>query len=157
MKNIMNMVKKWAANIKKGEECENYLGDFLISKGYQVNRVVSWNYEKSDAVFGDAHKEGTLFSPDFLTCGNGELFFADSKGKSTTDFRGWVNKSDYDKYFDVMSKIDGIGFKLYFPIKDTGKIWVMDKLVDPSHFPTITANDGRSVYKIPTGHLRLCD
>lgn len=152
--NFLWMVRKWDDNFKKGKAGEQIVYSYLAKQGCQVNPIIPWNEEKSATVYDDSHKEDTTFSPDFLICGDKGIFFADSKGKNHNGTLGWINKSDYDKYYGIMQGMKGIGFKLYFPIFSTKQIWVMNELIEPSDFPKQSSNsDNRVIYKIPDQYL----
>lgn len=155
LQNIQQMVRKWEENLAKGKDGEEETAKFLISEGFQVNKIFSWNYDKSEKTFEDSHREDTVFSPDFLATGKNEVFFADSKGKTKLRFLGMVNKADYDRYFSMMQKIEGIGFRIYFPIQETGEIYVLQNLIEPKLPCGPSPSDGRLCYTIPKDYLNM--
>lgn len=152
--NLLQMVEDWKTRFLKGEKGEQETRNFLISKGFQVCKVFSWNYEKSEKTFDDNHKEDTIFSPDFIVSNNHEIFFADSKGKTNFSSLGIVNKAPYDKYWVTMQKLSGIGFKIFFPIQTTKKIYVLENLIDPKDLPPPRFSEKRLCYIIPNRHLK---
>lgn len=153
--NLLAMVQEWNENLRKGKDGEEIVYEYLVKQGYQVNVIASHNIEKSGITFNNDHKENTVFSPDFLACKGDEILFVDSKAKSHKGSLGWINVSDYEKYYDTMEKINGIGFRIYFPIKERNEIWVMEKLVSASEFPEpFPSTDGRLTYKIPEKFLK---
>jgi hypothetical protein len=156
IQNILKMVQGWNENFEKGEKGQAIVAVYLKKQGYQVNPIISHNAEKSGTTFGKNHKENTAFSPDFLACKVGETIFVDSKKKPHKGCLGWVNVSDYDKYYEVMKKVRGIGFKIYFPLEKEKEMWVLEKLYSAKkNFPKPekSPSDGRLVYKIPEKFL----
>lgn len=138
----------------KGEKGELETRNYLISQGYQVCKVFSWKYEKSETTFNDKHKEDIIFSPDLLVTNDSEIFFAESKGKTRLSSLGLFNKAPYDKYWKIMQKLQGIGFKTYFPISDTKEIYVLENLINPKDLPLARIIEGYLCYPIPTKHLK---
>lgn len=154
IENLLHLIEEWKTRFMKGEKGELETRNYLISQGYQVSKVFSWNFEKSETTFKDKHKEDIIFSPDFLVTNGKEIFFAEVKGKTSLSSLGLFNKAPYDKYWNIMQKLQGIGFKTYFPIEDTKKIYILENLIDPKDLPPARYIGGYLCYPIPNKHLK---
>ena len=140
-----------------GKIGEQLLKRFLIKQGYQVNPITPWNAKDEKKKYTIEQRieraNKTVFSPDMLVCIDKEhAFFADAKLKGYKNCNGWINKRDYDKYFHVIRSTSFIGFRIYFIIKETHEIYVLNKLIDPKDFPITQQSDGE-VYVIPAENL----
>lgn len=91
--NLLHLIEDWKTRFMKGEKGELETRNYLISQGYQVCKVFSWKYEKSETTFNDKHKEDIIFSPDLLVTNDSEIFFAESKGKTRLSSLGLFNKA----------------------------------------------------------------
>lgn len=154
--NILAMVKNWKPNFEKGAKGEKTVIAYLMKQGFQVNPIQSWNYEKSETTFGNDHQENTIFSPDLLVSSKNEIFFGEVNFKSYISSLGIINQSKYNKNFQVMQNVKGLGFKSYFTIESPKSIYVMEKLESPTDFPQEFIQ-GRYVYIIPKEYLAKLD
>jgi len=155
---MLALTKKWIEDFEKGKKAEKKVLFWLTQQGYQVYPILHYKHQEQHKVYTAEERvkqaEETIFAPDFLVVSENELFFADVKGKTKLKSLGWVNKRDYDKYFRIMQKIQGIGFKIYFYIKETKEIFELDELIEPKDFEVKPQPDGL-VYVIPEEHLKL--
>ena len=158
-RNILALTKKWTEDLEKGKKAEEVVMFWLTQQGHQVYRILHYKHEEQDKLYSTEEKikqaEETIFAPDFLVFSESQLFFADVKGKSKKQHLGWVNKRDYDKYFKTMQKVQGIGFKIYFYIEETGEIFQLDELIEPKDFEVKRQPDGLVYVIPPEEHLML--
>jgi len=157
--NLEKLAKDWEEDLAKGKKHEETVYNYLISKGYQVMPIIPHNPEREKEKFTKQEKieraKKTIFNPDFLVATETEVFFADSKGKTFLRSLGIVNVRDYDKYLRVMKNVKGLGFRIYFPIKETNEIYIHDKLRNPKAKPPyeiVPFSDGNT-YRIPRSEL----
>ena len=157
-RNMLAHAKKWTEDLEKGKKAEEIVMFWLTQQGYQVYPILHYKHEEQDKLYNTEEKikqaEETIFAPDFLVVSESQLFFADVKGKSKKQYLGWVNQRDYSKYFKTMQKVQGIGFKIYWYIEETGEIYELDRLIAADDFEVKTQPDGL-VYVIPEEHLKL--
>lgn len=156
---IKKLAKDWLEDLAKGKKHELTIYNYLINKGYQVMPIIPHNPEREKEKFTKQEKieraKKTIFNPDFLVVTETEVFFADVKGKTLFRDLGIVNVRDYEKYWRVMKQVKGVGFKIYFAIKEDNSIHVHDKLRNPKGkppFKVVTFSDG-DTYKIPPSEL----